>query len=87
MQMNLAVAAPTIATPSDAVSSRAWSTSWAPTMRPTRLKRRPRPYPESPSGMTGVQTLVPIMLDHVNSGQLSLLRFVDLHQRRAAAPV
>ena len=30
------------------------------------------------SGMTGVQTLVPIMLDHVNAGRLSLARFVDL---------
>jgi dihydroorotase len=28
--------------------------------------------------MPGVQTLVPIMLDHVNAGRLSLLRFVDL---------
>ena len=28
--------------------------------------------------MTGVQTLVPIMLDHVNAGRLSLERFVDL---------
>jgi dihydroorotase len=28
--------------------------------------------------MTGVQTLVPIMLDHVNAGRLSLARFVDL---------
>ena len=28
--------------------------------------------------MTGVQTLVPIMLDHVNAGRLSLLRLVDL---------
>jgi dihydroorotase len=36
------------------------------------------PYPKSPSGITGVQTLVPIMLDHVNAGRLSLLRFVDL---------
>ncbi len=35
-------------------------------------------YPGSHSGMTGVQTLVPIMLDHVNAGRLSLLRFVDL---------
>jgi dihydroorotase len=35
-------------------------------------------YPESHSGMTGVQTLVPIMLDHVNAGRLSLQRFVDL---------
>lgn len=35
-------------------------------------------YPQSPSGMPGVQTLVPIMLDHVNKGRLSLERFVDL---------
>src|SRR3546814_10542028 len=36
------------------------------------------PYPQSPSGMTGVQTLVPIMLTHVADGRLSLQRFVDL---------
>ena len=36
------------------------------------------PYPASHSGMPGVQTLVPIMLDHVNAGRLSLERFVDL---------
>ena len=35
-------------------------------------------YPESPSGMPGVQTLVPILLDHVNAGRLTLPRFVDL---------
>ena len=28
--------------------------------------------------MTGVQTLVPVMLDHVNAGRLTLERFVDL---------
>ena len=28
--------------------------------------------------MTGVQTLVPIMLDHVNAGRMTLERFVDL---------
>ena len=37
-----------------------------------------KPYPQSPSGMTGVQTLVPVMLDHVNSGRMSLTRFVDM---------
>jgi dihydroorotase len=35
-------------------------------------------YPDTHSGMTGVQTLVPTMLDHVNAGRLSLQRFVDL---------
>lgn len=45
---------------------------------PHSREEKDRPYPESHSGMTGVQTLVPIMLDHVNAGRLSLLRFVDL---------
>ena len=35
-------------------------------------------YPKCPSGMPGVQTLVPIMLDHVNAGRLTIERFVDL---------
>ncbi|MGH6827581.1 MAG: dihydroorotase [Rhizomicrobium sp.] len=35
-------------------------------------------YPATPSGMPGVQTLVTLMLDHVNNGHLSLERFVDL---------
>src|SRR5690606_1358467 len=35
-------------------------------------------YPKSPSGMPGVQTLVPVMLDHMNAGRLTLSRFVDL---------
>ena len=35
-------------------------------------------YPKTHSGMTGVQTLVPLMLDHVHAGRLSLQRFVDL---------
>ena len=37
-----------------------------------------RPWPDCPSGLTGVQTLVPVMLDHVNAGRLSLARLVDL---------
>ncbi|MGL4636970.1 MAG: dihydroorotase [Beijerinckiaceae bacterium] len=35
-------------------------------------------YPATHSGMTGVQTLVPIMLDHVHHGRLTLERLVDL---------
>lgn len=42
------------------------------------LEEKAKPYPQSPSGMPGVQTLVPIMLDHVNAGRLTLERFVDL---------
>lgn len=45
---------------------------------PHTLEEKAKPYPQSPSGMPGVQTLVPIMLDHVNAGRLSLARFVDL---------
>jgi dihydroorotase len=45
---------------------------------PHTLDEKAQPYPASPSGMTGVQTLVPIMLDHVNAGRLTLERFVDL---------
>ena len=45
---------------------------------PHTLEEKAKPYPESPSGMAGVQTLVPIMLDHVAAGRLSLARFVDL---------
>ncbi|WP_416896577.1 MAG: dihydroorotase [Minwuia sp.] len=45
---------------------------------PHTLEEKAKPYPQSPSGMPGVQTLVPIMLNHVSQGRLSLQRFVDL---------
>src|SRR5690242_5109929 len=45
---------------------------------PHTRDEKAKPYPASPSGMTGVQTLVPLMLDHVNAGRLTLQRFVDL---------
>lgn len=45
---------------------------------PHTLEEKAKPYPDSPSGMTGVQTLVPLMLDHVAAGRLTLERFVDL---------
>jgi len=45
---------------------------------PHTREEKTKPYPASPSGMAGVQTLVPLMLDHMNAGRLSLLRFVDL---------
>ncbi len=45
---------------------------------PHTREEKEHKYPATHSGMTGVQTLVPIMLDHVNAGRLSLLRFVDL---------
>jgi dihydroorotase len=45
---------------------------------PHTREEKAKPYPASPSGMTGVQTLVPLMLDHVNAGRLTLARLVDL---------
>lgn len=45
---------------------------------PHTLEEKAQAYPKSPSGFPGVQTLVPIMLDHVNAGRLTLQRFVDL---------
>jgi dihydroorotase len=45
---------------------------------PHTCEEKDHAYPGSHSGMTGVQTLVPVMLDHVNAGRLSLSRFVDL---------
>lgn len=46
----------------------------APHPRAAKLKL----WPECPAGLTGVQTLVPVMLDHVAAGRLSLARMVDL---------
>ena len=45
---------------------------------PHTLEEKAKPYPASPSGMPGVQTLVPVMLDCVNKGMLTIERFVDL---------
>ncbi len=45
---------------------------------PHTREEKDHAYPGSHSGMTGVQTLVPIMLDHVAKGRLTLERFVDL---------
>ena len=45
---------------------------------PHTKEEKARPYPASPSGMPGVQTMVPILLTHVNDGELSLQRFVEL---------
>lgn len=45
---------------------------------PHTKEEKAKPYPASPSGMPGVQTLVPLMLTHVANGRLSLERFIDL---------
>ncbi len=45
---------------------------------PHTKEEKARPYPASPSGMPGVQTLLPVMLTHVANGRLTLERLVDL---------
>src|SRR5690606_14648266 len=45
---------------------------------PHLRQEKAKDYPASPSGMTGVQTLLPILLDHVHAGRLTLERLVDL---------
>lgn len=35
-------------------------------------------YPASPSGMPGVQTLLPLMLDHVANGRMTLERLIEM---------
>ena len=35
-------------------------------------------YPNSPSGMPGVQTIFPVMLNHVNDGKLTLQQLINL---------
>ncbi len=44
---------------------------------PHLKKNKDKIYPESPSGMPGVQTLVPVMLNHVNDGKLTLQQFIN----------
>lgn len=45
---------------------------------PHTKEEKARPYPQSPSGMPGVQTLLPVMLDHMAKGRLTLQRLIDL---------
>ncbi|MCB2052191.1 MAG: amidohydrolase family protein, partial [Novosphingobium sp.] len=45
---------------------------------PHTLAEKQKEYPQSPSGMPGVQTLLPLMLDHVARGQMTLERLIDM---------
>jgi len=45
---------------------------------PHTSEEKDKTYPDTPSGMPGVQTLATILLDHVNKGNLTLERFIDL---------
>ncbi|MBO6826591.1 MAG: dihydroorotase [Sneathiella sp.] len=45
---------------------------------PHTKEEKANAYPASPSGMPGVQTLLPLLLDHHNKGELSLSHLMDL---------
>ena len=45
---------------------------------PHTKEEKNRKYPLSPSGMPGVQTLLPVMLNHVNNGKLKLEKLIEL---------
>ncbi len=45
---------------------------------PHLKENKDKEYPDTPSGMPGVQTIFPVMLDHVNNGKLSLKQLIDL---------
>jgi dihydroorotase len=51
---------------------------------PHTREEKDKTYPDTPSGMPGVQTLATILLDHVNAGRMTLERFVDLTSAGAA---
>lgn len=51
---------------------------------PHTIEEKARPYPASPSGMPGVQTLLPLLLDHAARGRLTMQRLVDLTSAGAA---
>jgi dihydroorotase len=44
---------------------------------PHTLEEKAKPYPQSPSGMPGVQTIVPVLLNHINEGRMTLEKLVD----------
>ena len=45
---------------------------------PHTIEEKAKPYPASPSGMPGVQTLLPLMLNHVAEGRLTLQHLIEL---------
>lgn len=45
---------------------------------PHTREEKDKTYPDTPSGMPGVQTMMPLLLNHVAQGRLTLARFVDL---------
>ena len=55
-----------------------WFTNATDKLMPHTIAEKNAPYPLSPSGMPGVQTLLPVMLDHVNKGKLKIEQLIKL---------
>ncbi|MDE1821725.1 MAG: amidohydrolase family protein [Euryarchaeota archaeon] len=51
---------------------------------PHALSEKERPFPEAPSGMPGVETMLPLLLEKVRSGDLALPTLVAAAARRPA---
>lgn len=51
---------------------------------PHTLEEKQKTYPASPSGVPGVQTLVPLMLNHIHNGRMTLEHFVELSAHNPA---
>jgi dihydroorotase len=51
---------------------------------PHTLSEKKGTYPQTPSGMTGVQTLLPLMLHHCSHHRLSIERLVEMTAQRPA---
>jgi len=51
---------------------------------PHTIEEKAKPYPASPSGMPGVQTTLPLMLDWVNKGMISINQLVNMTSLRPA---
>jgi len=45
---------------------------------PHLKEEKDKPYPQSPAGMPGVQTILPVLLNHHAQGRLSLSHLIDL---------
>ena len=52
---------------------------------PHTLEEKARPYPESPSGIPGVQTMLPLLLDWHSKGKLSLAQIARMASERPAS--
>jgi dihydroorotase len=45
---------------------------------PHTLEEKQKGFPKSPSGLPGVQTIIPLMLNHIHNKRLTLSRFIEL---------